>query len=531
MPRNPTISLLQFTDSSGIKMNAQLFVEHKSAREQQKIISLNKYVKKYPQGWKKRLELANLLYETGNWQQAIIEYNQVIGRQPELINVRLKLGKMLQLMGRRKEALQVYDTALFLSENSGTQHHIQGLIAACKGESAKALTAFNLAATLEPNQVVHWLSLSHLYQKIEDPLGTLRSLEPILAIYPDDVESLIYSYDDLIAVGDIQTARERLNRVIDLAGDDFRVIQRQIDQRLLARMVSGEDGKITKKMITSLLGTVPHSVQGHKSHAYYHILRGDWAQGVELLAKFTTEHPNHPYGWYYYGRCLFHTGKYQKGAEMMGKAYYMYPHDREIYRSMCEILPFVPYLTPGGEGSKTILTSIVQEMLTRFPECWSMWTTAGRVLVEHFQEIERGCQVSQQGTKLQPQLADTWLHHGQVLILACKHREAVEALKKAWELLPDSSYLQSVPAAFWLGESYRVLKNAKASKRWWEVAAQGCQELRLFNPAVADYWLGRVMMGLGDKSGARQAYKGALSQQLLYPVRGEVETILERLKR
>jgi hypothetical protein len=44
-------------------------------------------------------------------------------------------------------------------------------------------------------------------------------------------------------------------------------------------------------------------------------------------------------------------------------------------------------------------------------------------------------------------------------------------------------------------------------------------------------WLGRVMMGLGDKSGARQAYKGALSQQLLYPVRGEVEGILEKLKR
>jgi TolA-binding protein len=160
-----------------------------------------------------------------------------------------------------------------------------------------------------------------------------------------------------------------------------------------------------------------------------------------------------------------------------------------------------------------------------------MWTTAGRVLVEHFPDIERGCQVSQQGTKLQPQLADTWLRHGQVLILARQYREALEALKKAWELLPDGGYLQSVPAAFWLGESYRVLKNAKASKRWWEVAAQGCQELRLFNPAMADYWLGRVMFRLGDKSGSRQAYKGALSQQLLYPVRGEVERILEKLKR
>jgi tetratricopeptide (TPR) repeat protein len=369
--------------------------------------------------------------------------------------------------------------------------------------------------------------LSQVYQNVENPLGILRTLEPVLAINPDDVMSLIYSYDALIAVGDIQTAKERFNSLIDLAGDDFRVIQRQIDQRLLARMVSAEEGKITKKMITSLLGTIPHCVEVHKSLAYYHILRGDWAKGVEVLAKFTTESPNYPYGWYYYGLSLFHTGKYQQGVEMMEKGYYLYPHDRKIYQGLCEILP----LAPHPEKSKTILASIVEEMLTRFPECWSMWTTGGRVLVEHFQDIERGCQVSQQGTKLQPQLADTWLRHGQVLILAGQYREALEALKKAWELLPDGGYLQSVPAAFWLGESYRVLKNAKASKRWWEVAAQGCQELRLFNPPMADYWLGRVMFRLGDKSGARQAYKGALSQQLLYPVRGEVEGILEKLKR
>ncbi|MBS9395477.1 MAG: tetratricopeptide repeat protein [Dolichospermum sp. OL01] len=484
-------------------------------------------MKNFLKNGKKRLELADLLYEIGNWSQAVIEYNQVIERESQLLDVHLKLGKILQLMGQKKEALQVYDTALFLSENPGTQYHIKGLIAVCKGDNEKALTAFNLAANLEPDQVFHRLALSQVYQNVENPLGMLRSLEPVLAINPDDVLSLIYSYDALMAVGDIQTAKERFNSLLALAGDDFRVIQRQIDQRLLVRMVSAEEGKITKKMITSLLGTVPHSVEVHKSLAYYHILRGDWAQGVEVLAKFTTECPNHPYGWYYYGRCLFHTGKYQQGAEMMGKAYYLYPHDREIYRGLCEILP----LAPDPEKSKTILASIVEEMLTRFPECWSMWTTGGRVLVEHFQDIERGCQVSQQGTKLQPQLADTWLRHVQVLILAGQYREALEALKKAWELLPDGGYLQSVPAAFWLGESYRVLKNAKASKGWWEVAAQGCQELKLFNPAMADYWLGRVMFRLGDKSGSRQAYKGALSQQLLYPVRGEVERILEKLKR
>ena len=74
-----------------------------------------------------------------------------------------------------------------------------------------------------------------------------------------------------------------------------------------------------------------------------------------------------------------------------------------------------------------------------------------------------------------------------------------------------------------------MLGDVKASKQWWEVACEECQEA--FNLAAADYWLGRALVALGDKSGARRAYEGALSQQLLYPVRGEVEGILETLKR
>ena len=103
-------------------------------------------------------------------------------------------------------------------------------------------------------------------------------------------------------------------------------------------------------------------------------------------------------------------------------------------------------------------------------------------------------------------------------------------MEKGWEFLPAGSYLQSVPAAVWLGESYQVLGDVEASKRSWEAACEGCQELKAFNPTMADYWLGRALVGLGDRLGAIQAYESALSQQLLYPARGEVEKILRRLK-
>ncbi|MBD2502137.1 tetratricopeptide repeat protein [Anabaena azotica] len=573
-------SLVQFTQFSGVELNAHLVLADKPARQQQKLITLSKYVQKYPQGWKKRLELADLLYEMGNWQQAVTEYRQVMARQPQLIDVRLQLGKILQLMGLEQEALEVYEPALLLSENQATQNHIKGLIAVCRGENQQAIIAFNLAAALEPEKVVHWLALAQVHQGRENPLATLNAVEQVLSITPEDVVALIYSYDALMAVGDIPAARERLNKLIAIAGDDFRVLQRQIDQRCQMRWVSGEEGKLTKKMITSLLGQAPHSAEAHKSLAYYHILRGDWAQGVKVLAEFTAAHPQQPYGWYYYGRCLFHTGEYQQAVEMMMKAYQLYPHDGEIYRALCEILPLESHPLPlsyaekgvrgegskiephprplsyeergvrgegskiephprplsyeergvRGEGSKTTLAFIVEEMLKRFPERWSVWATVGRVLVEHFPEFERGCSVSEQGTKLQPQLADAWLRHGRVLALALRHREAVEVLEKGWKLLPTGGYLQSVPAAVWLGESYLVLKDVNASKRWWEVAGEGCQELKAFNPAMADYWLGRVLAGLGDRLRAIQAYESAVSKQLLYPARGEVEKSLQGLK-
>lgn len=235
-------SLVQLCASSGLEMNVHLVFKEKPTRLEQKILTLSKYIQKYPEGWKKRLELANLLYQMGDWQQAVAEYRQVIERQPQLIGVRLQLGKMLQIMGRKKEAVEVYEKALFCSDNEGTQHHIKGLIAVCRGESDKAIIAFSLAASLEPDKVVHWLALAQVHQQIENHLGVLSAVEQVLSINPDDVVALIYSHDASQAVGDIPAARGKLSKVIAQLPNDFRVLQREIEQRCQMRLVSGIEG-------------------------------------------------------------------------------------------------------------------------------------------------------------------------------------------------------------------------------------------------------------------------------------------------
>ena len=593
MSRNTTLRVVLIAHSSGVELNAYLVADSKPTRQEQKLKTLSEYVQQYPSGWKKRLELANLLYEMGHIEQAVEEYRQVIERQqPPSIGVQLQLGKLLQLMGREAEAVAVYESALANARNQATRQHISGSIALCRGDTQAAILAFESAASLEPDNAAHWLALGQVQMGRGDAVAALRAFDAVLSLHPDDIVALIDSYDASQAVGNVRQAQRRLSKVLELAPGDFRVLKRLADTRCRMRLVSGEEGKQTKQMIGSVLQLAPDAADARELLAYYHLFRGESANGLGVLERFTEEHPNHPRGWYSYGRCLFHTGEYQKAAEAMLKAYRLYPQDCEIYRALCEILPAAgmtsspvpldppqptgrfqshqkrevcrgsaPVPTPdpddsigrsdqegrhggtaptqnetalgdlGRSNPQVTLTLIVEEMLDRFPERWSVWTTAGRVLVESFQEIERGCSISAKGTQLEPQLPDAWFSHGRVLALAGKHREAVEALGQGWQLLPeDGSYLQSVSAAVWLGESYRGLGDEVASRKWLEKACQFAQELMEFDPAMAGYWQGRALLGLGDVTEAVEAYRSALSRRLLYPFRGEVEEAVKRLK-
>lgn len=524
--------MVSITQSSGVEINVCLILDEKPIRINQKLKTLTQYVEKYPSGWKKRLELGNLLYVTGRWQEAIQEYQQVIKRQPYLIEVQLKLAKMLQLMGEEADAVAAYEQALSQVRDEATRQHISGLIALCRDDIRGAIEAFESATSLEPHNAAHWLALGRVQMEREDASAALRAFDEILSIHPEDLVALIDSYDALLALGNVREAQGRLDRMLELAPDDFRVFKRQIENRCRMRLVSGEEGKQTKQMINSALQQAADGVDAWELLAYYHIFRGEWTKGVEVVAQFAEEHPNHPRGWYCYGRCLFHTGEDRKATSAMLTAYRLYTKDCEIYRALCEILPAAGMKCGlQEEGGQVTLALIVEEMLNRFPQRWSVWTTAGRVLVEHLEQIERGCSLSLEATQLQPMLADTWFRHGQVLALAGKYLQAVEALAYGWQLLPEAGgYLPSVSAVVWLGESYWVLGDEAASRQWWEMACQQALVLIEFDPATVSYWFGKALQSLGDMSGAVDVYQRALSHQLLYPFRGEAEKWIKRLQ-
>ena len=294
-----------------------MFLAQKPTREEQKLKTLTKYIDKYPSGWKKRLELADLLYGMGKWLEAVTQYRQVIERQPQLIPVRLKLGKILYLMGKETEAIELYESSLSLISNfqnsSATssninnsyvaiKYHLTGLIEVCQHNLPQAIEAFSSATTLEPDNPCHWLALGQVYLQMGNKIDALKAFETILSRYPDDTIALINIYDVLMALAkansplpsnldylNLETedkadknpntdsieniwyhqAGKILDQAVALTSNNYQILKRQIEYRCLSHLVGGKEGKQTKKLLKALLKIAPNSQDAYQLKSYY----------------------------------------------------------------------------------------------------------------------------------------------------------------------------------------------------------------------------------------------------------------------
>ena len=427
------------------------------------------------------------------------------------------------MMGTKGEAIETYKSTRTLTTKLATQEHLAGLIDTRQKSCQQAATAFAEAASIEPDNPVHWQGLGLTQLSLEAPVVALQAFDAVLKLNPNDIVALTHSYHALMAVGNFQQAWQRITIALELDPQNIRVLKLVADHRSRLGLVEDEEGKQTEGLIRAALRLAPDAADITESLAFYHLNRWEWNQGIIVLQKFVESHPCNPSGWYYYAQCLFYTGDFQAAADAILKAHQLHPQDEEIDRALCEILP--------NAGKLAELQLLMAEMLEQFPQRWNVWATVGRVLVESFGEVERGCAVSAKAVQLQPQMAEAWFRYGRVLALAGKHRQAIATLETGWQCLPATGgYVQSVAAAVWLGEIYRAVGEVGKSRHWCHEGCERIQELMRFYPAIAYYWQGRALSSLGNVGGALQSYYKALSHHLFYPACLEVEAALQRLQ-
>ena len=336
MSRNFISRVVPISSNSGLNVNAYITLNNKPIRQEQKLKTLQAYIKKYPTGWKKHLELADLLYEMGRWSEAVIEYYQIIEGQPQLIQLHVQLAKTLQLMDRKTEAIAIYEKAIVLAQKEATKQHLLGLIKQCQGKNIDAIACLKLATDLEPQNLVHWLALGQIQMNAVSPVDTLSTFKTVLSIEPNNLMGLVYSHDLLLIIGEVSEAEKYLNKALEIAPEDIQTLKRSIRNRCRQKLVFKAEGRHTKRLINSLLKKASSSPEAHNLLAKYFILRGESARGIKVLKQLTEEYSNNPHAWYYYSRSLFSLGEYETAALAIKKAAELATGDREIERLLCE---------------------------------------------------------------------------------------------------------------------------------------------------------------------------------------------------
>lgn len=327
--------LVRITLPDGRERHVHLALDHKPTRQQQKVETLRAYVQRHPGGWRKQVQLADLLYTMGHWEESMAAFHQVLHRQPRHLNARLCLGQMLHVLQREDEAIAVYEGALALVSRTATQHHVEGRIAVCRGRLDEAVRSYTAAAALEPCHVVHWRALGQTHLHTDHPVEALHAFETALEVNPDDLVALTSSYDPLMAMGRYEEAQRRMERAWQLDPGHLLALTRLVDSRCHRRQVWGEAGTQTRALIRRAIQLAPEALEVQVSRARYHVARGEWGTGLAILRQYTTQHPNYPAGWHHYARWCFRTGAFRSAAEAMMQAYVLDPNDAAISQAAC----------------------------------------------------------------------------------------------------------------------------------------------------------------------------------------------------
>ncbi|NJN23921.1 MAG: tetratricopeptide repeat protein [Acaryochloridaceae cyanobacterium RL_2_7] len=234
-------TLVPIQQSTGVELTANLAFEQSPKRLHTRLKTLQKYILKYPTGWKKRLELADVLYALGHWSQAAEEYQRVLDRQPHLLNVWLQLGQILRLLDQSQDATAVYQSALEQVSDAATRHHIQGLIYDCNEHHIAARMAYQQAVDTEADNDAHWFALAQAHLREDDFEAAIAVYDHILEQQPDNAIALSHKADLFWAMTCLRRLHSIGRKSSAIAPHHAPGIKRLLDHRCRNGLVQGDE--------------------------------------------------------------------------------------------------------------------------------------------------------------------------------------------------------------------------------------------------------------------------------------------------
>ena len=431
-PEPLLIRFAQVRMDSGAVVDMPIALDHKPTRIAMRIQTLRRHVSRYPSGWKKRLELAELLYVSGAWDRAIEAYKKVLKRNPRLVPVRFHLGLVLLKMNRLEEAektFQMLQDSLDPSAEPGWAHFLEGHIHLCRRHFKHAQSLFLRAISADPERGPYHRALGRVQEELERYRDALRLYDEAIKNNPHDILALTHAMKTCERLGFFEEARDRAKIILKLDHENIMALKVLADDRCRHGLVQGKEGARTRGLIRTMLKTGKAIADVHDSLAHYHVARGSRQEGLERLRHYVHDNPKNPMGWRRFACHLFEAGQKDRSVGAISQAVNLAKDDPEIIQSACRIL--------NKTRNIKMLRPVVKNLLRLHQHRWSSWVILAQILATALRRRERVLDASRQAVKMHPDLPETWLHHALLLYRVGDQESMSAAILKGWTLLAE----------------------------------------------------------------------------------------------
>src|SRR5262249_11854356 len=144
-----------------MKSNARP-VEGAGPEQQQRADAARQAIAKDSTNVDARIELANVLYDTGNWSEAIVHYRAALRMEPNRSTTVVDLGVCYYNLGAFAAAETLFQHALTLDPHQSVAMFNLGIIAENKGQWDEALTQFHRAMETGPPDAMKQVLEQHI---------------------------------------------------------------------------------------------------------------------------------------------------------------------------------------------------------------------------------------------------------------------------------------------------------------------------------------------------------------------------------
>jgi predicted negative regulator of RcsB-dependent stress response len=170
------LGIVYFAAQGFWKSNAKP-VEGANAQQEQRADAARAVLAKDSTNLMARIELANVLYDTGNWSDAIVHYKSALRQDPNRATTIVDMGVCYYNLGRFAAAESLFQHALVMDPHQAVALFNLGIIAEAQGRWDEALSQFHRAMESGPPDEMKQLLQQHIQAamaktgKTPPPLG------------------------------------------------------------------------------------------------------------------------------------------------------------------------------------------------------------------------------------------------------------------------------------------------------------------------------------------------------------------------